>query len=125
MDILYRLGKASAAEIHEELPEPPSYSATRAMLAALLRKEQITFESQGSRYLYKPSQPRTQAASSALKRVLETFYAGSAAEAIAGILAASRKKLNSDEVERLSKLLDEASSERPQRTSKKEQEGAP
>ncbi len=108
MDILFRRGEASAAEVHAELPSPPSYSATRAMLSTLMRKERIRHQERDGKYYYRPNQPRRQAAASAIRRVLDTFYAGSASAAIAGILETQRQNLTREEVDRLNKLIEEA-----------------
>lgn len=108
MEILYRRGQASAAEVHEELPSAPSYSATRAMLSTLLRKGHIKHRTCRGRYVYQPYQPRRKAAASALTQVLETFFSGSASAAIAGILETRGTKLSREEADRLNRLIEEA-----------------
>lgn len=108
MEILYRHGGATAAEVHAELPSPPSYSATRAMLAGLLRKGHIKHRSEGGKYVYQPKKARARAAASAINSILDTFFDGSASAAIAGILATNQRKISREEAERLNELIERA-----------------
>src|SRR5690349_14252549 len=77
MDIIYQKGQASATEIHEALPDPPSYSAVRALLSVMEKKEYLRHTRDGARYVYLPTQPRNRAAQSALAQVVKTFFGGS------------------------------------------------
>src|SRR5476651_463584 len=77
LDVLYRLGKASAADIREELPDPPTYTAVRTHLGILQEKGHIKFESDGTRYIYEPVVPRDEMAKSVMDGVLQTFFGGS------------------------------------------------
>ncbi|MDQ3282692.1 MAG: BlaI/MecI/CopY family transcriptional regulator [Acidobacteriota bacterium] len=112
MDVLYRRGVASAAEIHAELPDPPSYSAIRAMLVKLERKHYVRHRAEGQRYLYEPTMKADKASQSALARVVETFFEGSLADAAVALFDTSDRKLTRDEVARLKKLID-SRKERP------------
>jgi BlaI family transcriptional regulator, penicillinase repressor len=82
MDLVYRLGRgASVAEIHESLPDPPSYSAVRALMGTLVEKGHLATARDGRRYLYSPTVPVSQASASALERVVRNFFGGSKVEA--------------------------------------------
>ena len=108
MDVLYRRGKATAAEVREEMPDPPSYSAVRAMLRLLEEKGYLTHDQDGPRYVFMPTLAREKARKSALKQMLATFFDGSTEEAVAALLDLSRSKLSREELDRLSLLIEEA-----------------
>src|SRR5688500_9140249 len=86
MEIIYARGEASAAQVLEALPDPPSYSAVRALLAILVQKGQLKRRTEQGRCIYSPTRPRAKAGRSALVRVLETFYEGSLEKAVAALL---------------------------------------
>ncbi|HEY5596132.1 MAG TPA: BlaI/MecI/CopY family transcriptional regulator [Candidatus Bipolaricaulota bacterium] len=111
MDIIYRLGQATAAEVQVQLPDPPSYSAVRAMLSVLERKHFLQHLQQGPRYLYTPTVAPDQAKHSALQNVLNTFFSGSAAQAVATLLDMSREALSGEELDRLSSMIEHAKGE--------------
>jgi len=106
LDILYRRSKATAAEILAALPDPPSYSATRALLRILEQKGHIRHESDGPRYVFLPRVSRQKARASALKHMLATFFDGSAAEAAAALVDGSAVKMSSEELDQLQALID-------------------
>lgn len=108
MDILYRDGKATAAEVRSSLPEPPSYSAVRAMLRILEDKGHIRHEEDGPRYVYTPIVTRDKAKRSALRHVLNTFFDGSASQVLAALFEMSPKDLDDRELARLRRLIDAA-----------------
>lgn len=108
MDVLYSEGSASAARVRRSLPDPPSYSAVRALLRILLDKGEIRYQKRGNRYIYRPARSRRKAARSALSRVLNTFYEGSLANAVAGLLEVSDGELSEDEWSRLTALIERA-----------------
>lgn len=110
MDIIYRRGRATVAQVLEELPDPPSYSAVRAMLRVLEEKGHLEHEQEGPRYVYSPTLPRERARRSALRRLLDTFFEGSPEEAVAALLDMSAD-LTDEELERLSRLIEEARKE--------------
>jgi predicted transcriptional regulator len=112
MDILYQRGQAAAAEVLEELPDPPSYSAVRAMLRILEEKGHLKHKQQGNRYIYLPTVPRDRARRSALQRVLQTFFDGSTEQAVATLLDLSAPKLSDADLDRLANLIDEAKQDR-------------
>jgi BlaI family transcriptional regulator, penicillinase repressor len=111
MDVLYRLGKATAAEIHRDLPDPPSYSAVRAMLRVLEEKGHIRHEAQDLRYVFMPVVAREKARRSALKHLLDTFFEGSPAQAMATLLDVSASDLSPEEFDRLTALIEKARKE--------------
>ena len=108
MDVLYRVGQATAAEVMEELPDPPSYSAVRATLRILEDKGQVRHEEEGPRYVFRPAVARDRAKRTAVRHLVSTFFGGSPEAAMATLLDESASKLSDSDVERLKKLIDEA-----------------
>ena len=103
MEIVYRLGEASAAQIHEQIEDPPSYSAI------LVEKEHLLHRADGPRYVYAPVVSRTKARSAALAGVVDNFFEGSAARAAAALLGSTHgKKLTKTELDELSTLIENA-----------------
>jgi BlaI family transcriptional regulator, penicillinase repressor len=110
MDIVFRLGTATAAEVLDNLSDPPSYSAVRALLRILEDKGHLQHEQVGPRYVYSATLSSENARQSAMKRVLTTFFEGSVSQAVAALLDVS-EKLTHAEAERLSRLIEEAKQE--------------
>src|SRR6266540_4373666 len=108
MDILYRLGSATAAEIRENLPEAPSYSTVRALLRILVDKGHLRHQYDGPRYVFTPVVSRPAAQNSALRQMVRTFFDGSATQAVAALLDLSARNLSEDELEQLTKLVEQA-----------------
>ena len=108
VDALYKLGRASAAEVRAELPDPPSYSAVRALLRILEDKGHVRHEQDGPRYVYAPTVARDSAKRSAMRHILHTFFDGSAAQAMSALLDVSSSRLSDSELDRLERLIDEA-----------------
>src|SRR4026209_103476 len=108
MDVVYRNGRVTAAEVLAELPEPPGYSAVRAMLRILEEKGHVRHEQDGPRYVYLPTIGRDNAKRSALHHMLKTFFDGSAEQAISALLDESSAKLSDAELDRLARLIDQA-----------------
>jgi BlaI family transcriptional regulator, penicillinase repressor len=108
LDILYARGRATAAEIRADLPDPPSYSATRALLHVLEEKGHISHVADGPRYVFMPRVARERAAKSALRHLLHTFFDGSASHAVAALLDVSASKLTPEELDRLDTLVEHA-----------------
>jgi BlaI family transcriptional regulator, penicillinase repressor len=111
MDILYARGRATAAEIHEALPDAPTYSAVRAKLRVLEEKGHVRHEEEALRYVYVPTMPRETARRSALRHVVSTFFEGSVEQAVAALLDLSAAKLDDNELDRISHLIEEAKKE--------------
>ncbi len=106
MDVIYRLGKATAQEVRGNLPDPPSYSAVRALLRVLEDKGHVRHRQEGPRYLYLPTVARDKARRSALKQLLRTFFDGSAEAAVAALLDMSVDEMSDEELERLAELIE-------------------
>jgi predicted transcriptional regulator len=111
MDVIYRQGRATAAEVMEDMPNPPSYSAVRAMLRLLEEKGYLRHEQDGPRYIFLPTLSRERARQSAMRQLLHTFFDNSTEQAVAALLDLSRTKLSDDELDRLSQLIEEARKE--------------
>jgi Predicted transcriptional regulator len=111
MDVLYRRGKATAAEIHESIPDPPGYSAVRAMLRVLEEKGHIRHEEKDLRYVFLPVVPREKARRSAVAHLVETFFDGSAEQAVATLLDVSGRELSKEKLDRLAALIEQARKE--------------
>jgi BlaI family transcriptional regulator, penicillinase repressor len=108
VDILYSQGRATAAEVQTLLPDPPSYSAVRAMLRILEDKGHVRHEQDGPRYVYLPTVARDRAKRTALRHVLQTFFDGSAEQAISALLDQSDTRLSNRELDRLAELIEQA-----------------
>jgi predicted transcriptional regulator len=108
MEIVYRRGNVTAAEVHAELPDAPSYSAVRALLRVLEEKGHLRHRQDGPRYVYSAIVPRERARRSALQRLVGTFFAGSVTDAVAALLELEPGKLDDAELARLEALVAEA-----------------
>jgi BlaI family penicillinase repressor len=108
MDILYRRGRATAAEVQQGLPDAPGYSAVRAMLRVLEEKGHVRHEEESLRYVFFPTTSRTLATRSAVKHLVETFFEGSAERAVAALLDG---KLSKAELDRLAELIESVKKE--------------
>ena len=111
MDVIYRRGSATAADVHAALPDPPTYSAVRALLRILEDKGHLTHTHDGPRYVFAPVVPRSAARESALRGVVRTFFGGSATEAVATLLDISDGKLSKDELDEIAGLIRRAKRE--------------
>ena len=105
MDVIWRAGRATATEIHEGLPDAPSYSAVRALLAVLVNKGHVKHERDGKRYVYEPLASQEKAGRSALRRLLSTFFNNSPSDLVATLL--DPKELDAEELVRIRKLIDQ------------------
>lgn len=111
MDVLYQRGRATAAEIHQALPDPPSYSAVRAKLRVLEDKRHVRHEEEALRYVYVPTLTPERARRSALRHVVETFFNGSVEQVVAALIDRSAVNVSTDELGRLSEMIDKARKE--------------
>jgi predicted transcriptional regulator len=111
MDILYRRTRATAAEVLEDMADPPTYSSVRALLRILEDEGHIKHVQDGPRYIYMPAVARNDARKSALSHVVATFFDGSVEQAVAALVESSRAKLSSDELDRLAQLIAKAKKE--------------
>jgi BlaI family transcriptional regulator, penicillinase repressor len=108
MDILYQRGRASGAEIHEAMADPPTYSAVRAKLRVLEEKGHIRHEEEALRYVYLPTVKRDTARRSALNHIVSTFFEGSVEEAVAALLDLSAARLSEEDLDRIARTVEEA-----------------
>jgi BlaI family transcriptional regulator, penicillinase repressor len=109
MEIVYRLGEATAQQVLEEMHDPPSYSALRALMRILVEKQHLQHRADGPRYIYWPTVSRSKARAAALAGVVDNFFEGSAARAAAALLGSSHgKKLTKAELDELSTMIDNA-----------------
>jgi BlaI family penicillinase repressor len=111
MDVLYRMGRATAAEVHQAIPDPPGYSAVRAMLRVLEEKKHIRHEEKDLRYVFIPVVPREKARRSAVRHLLDTFFDGSPEQAVATLLDVSSDKLSEEKFDQLTALIEKAKQE--------------
>lgn len=112
LEILYQRERASAQEVRQELPESPSYSAVRALLRILEEKGHIRHVEESGKYIYLPVVSRQKARKSALNRVIDTFFEGSAEQVMAALLDPSSRKLSKLELDRIARLIDQARKEK-------------
>ena len=113
MDILYRRGRATAAEVLDELPGEPSSSTVRTQLRVLEEKGHVRHEEEGLRYVYIPAVPRRAARKSALRHLVETFFDGSTEKAVAALLGGEGSRLSDEELDRITELVAKARKEGP------------
>ena len=111
MDIVYKLGRASVTQVQSELPDPPSYSAVRAMLGFLEDKGYLRHEQSGLKYVYIPTTDRQKARASALEHLVKTFFGGSATEAAAALIELPNSGLREKERLRLLSAIQKAKQE--------------
>ncbi len=111
MDVLHARGQATAAEVLAELPNPPSYSAVRALLRILEEKGHVKHHRDGARYVYLPRASKEAASKSALKRVVSTFFQGSVTQAMAALLENSDAEISDSELEKLQQIIRQAKKE--------------
>ncbi len=108
MDIVFAHGKATAQEVLAELPEPPSYSAVRAMLTRLVKKDCLTYHQQGAKYIYQATMDTGEAKQSALKNVMKTFFNDSPAAAVSALIGMEKDGLNDEELAQIMQQLEAA-----------------
>ncbi len=111
MAALYKLGKASAAQIHAEIPDPPSYTAIRTLLTILEKKGHVRHDSDGTRYVYEPRVARREMGQRAFANLLKTFYDNSVSDAVAAMLSGEDSRISREELDRLAKLIAKAREE--------------
>jgi predicted transcriptional regulator len=113
LEALYRLGAdASVTDVQAALPDAPSYSAVRAMLNLLVKKQMATSRQDGKRYLYRPVASKDKVRRSALKNLVRTFFGSAPVDAVAALLDGSAGKLTQDDLQRLRDLIDRADRDR-------------
>jgi predicted transcriptional regulator len=108
MDILHARGRATAAEVQKALPDAPGYSAVRALLRILEEKGHVKHRREGLRYVHLPTENRARASRSALRRVVRTFFGGSAPLAVAALLEAADSELSPEDIKELQAIINQA-----------------
>src|SRR5882672_4194288 len=108
MDVLYKRGRATAAEVMGDLPGDPSYSTVRTQLRVLEQKGHVEHQEEGLRYVYAPAVPRRSARKSALRHLVETFFDGSAEQVVAAVLGGEGARISEDELDRIAELVAKA-----------------
>ena len=111
MDILFRRGRATAAEVMDELPGEPGYSTVRTQLRVLEEKGHVRHEDDGVRFVYTPAVPRHAARKTALRHVIDTFFDGSPEKAMTALLGGEASKLSAQQLERIAGLIEKARKE--------------
>ncbi len=111
MDVIYRQGRATAAEVQEGLADPPSYSAVRALLRLLEEKGHVRHEQDGPRYVYLPTTRKDDAGRSALRHLVSTFFGGSVEDAVSALIDESEEELDKKTLARLAQRIEEAKKE--------------
>ncbi len=112
MDIIYRLGRATAGEVMAELSSDKTYSTIRSQLRTLEEKGHVRHEEVGLRYVYVPTAPRHAVRQSALKHLIDTFFGGSVEKVVSALVGTDASNLSNDELDRISQLIDKAKKER-------------
>jgi predicted transcriptional regulator len=111
IDILYRRGRATAADVMEDLPADTTYSTVRTQLRVLEDKGHVRHDQDGQRYVYSPAVPRGTVRRSALKHLVETFYEGSVEQAVAALLGGEGSRLTDEQLDRIEDLIKKARKE--------------
>ena len=112
LDVIYKAGRATAAEVQEAIPNAPSYSAVRTLLRILEEKGHVRHEQDGARYVYTPTVERDRAKKSALRHLINTFFEGSSTQAIAALLDEDSRKLSPEDWDRLRTMVERARSDK-------------
>jgi BlaI family transcriptional regulator, penicillinase repressor len=108
MDVIYELGEASAKEVQQRLPKPPSYSAVRAVLSRLVEQGHLKYRASGPRYVYAPATGKQKARQAALRKLVDTFFDGSPLHTMNALLGISASELTKEELDELAKAIEEA-----------------
>jgi predicted transcriptional regulator len=111
MDVLYRRGEATVAEVMEDLEDPPTYSAVRSILRVLEEKGHISHREDGPRYVYAPAVGRERARKAALDHLVDTFFEGSAENALVALLRRSDLELPDPQIRKLARAIRRAREE--------------
>lgn len=106
MDIVYAQGKCSAKQVLEEMDDPPSYSAVRALIRILVDKGHLEAQRDGIRYVYQPTKSQKSAGASAMKRALNTFFEGDISQAMAALIQASDANLTDEQIAEIQKRIE-------------------
>jgi predicted transcriptional regulator len=108
MDIIYELKEATGAQVHQKIPNPPSYSAIRALLRVLEEKGHLSHKKDGPRYVFYPNVSKEEARKKILKHVKKTFFDGSTEKVVAALLDISEENLSEEDYKRIYELIEKA-----------------
>lgn len=111
MDVIFQLGEATVGEVLERLPDPPSYSSVRTIIRKIESKGLLTHRQDGKRYVYRAKQSRETASRTALQKLMDVFFSGSAPDTVAAIMDVSAKTLDPEDLDRISKIIEQARKE--------------
>lgn len=111
LEALYRLGRASAVEIREEMESPPSNTAVRTLLTILVDKGHVRFAQEGAKYIYEPVVPRDEMAKNVISGVVDTFFGGSIERVVATLVNSQESKLSNEQISRLEEIIEQAKRE--------------
>ena len=111
MDAIHQIGEATVSEVLDRLTDPPTYSSVRTMIRHLETKGLLSHRQDGKRYVYKSTQTREAASKSALRKLMDVFFAGSATDAVAAILDVSSDSLEPEDLDRMARLIRQAKAE--------------
>ena len=111
MDVIFQLGEATVGEVLERLPDPPSYSSVRTIIRKIEAKGLLTHRQDGKRYVYRAKQSRETASRTALQKLMNVFFSGSAPDTVAAIMDVSAKTLDPEDLDRISKIIEQARKE--------------
>lgn len=111
VEAVIKLGEASVAEVQENLADPPSYSAVRAMLGHLVKKKRLKYRRDGKRYLYRPAKSLEKSRKRAIDRLVDTFFGGSTSDTFAALLDSSAQNLSDSELQRMMDMIEKARKE--------------
>ena len=108
MDVIFQLGEATVGDVLERLPDPPSYSSVRTIIRKIESKGLLTHRQDGKRYVYRAKQSRETASRTALQKLMDVFFSGSAPDTVAAIMDVSAKTLDPEDLDRISKIIEQA-----------------
>ncbi|MGZ0174527.1 MAG: BlaI/MecI/CopY family transcriptional regulator [Planctomycetales bacterium] len=111
MDVIFQLGEATVGDVLERLPDPPSYSSVRTIIRKIESKGLLTHRQDGKRYVYRAKQSRETASRTALQKLMDVFFSGSAPDTVAAIMDVSAKTLDPEDLDRISKIIEQARKE--------------
>ena len=108
MDVIFQLGEATVGDVLDRLPDPPSYSSIRTIIRKIEAKGLLTHRQDGKRYVYRAKQSRDTASRSALQRLMDVFFGGSAPDTVAAILDATANDLEPSDLDRIEQIIEQA-----------------
>lgn len=111
MNVVYRMGRATAKEIRTHLPDPPTNSSVRVLLRILEEKGHLRHVTEGRTYVYLPTVPAEKAGYSELKQLKSTFFGDSVRGVVSALLSMSESDLSHEDLDDLSDLIEKAKKE--------------